>query len=210
MTLTAQPRNWTSGPIRKIFHYFQKSAANKLCCLPDFCELDLDRDTVNRQLRVSEDSRTVTHVTRKQPYPDHPQRFNSTCQLLCRNRLMGHCYWEVEWSGRVNVAVSYRGISRTGVSLADCVFGGNGLSWTLMCCDDGYSVCHKSNRNFIPSSFVSNRVAVFMDCPAGNLSFYSVSSDQLIHIHTFKISLFDALYPGFFIGPGSSVCLCTL
>ncbi|CAI5657704.1 unnamed protein product [Oreochromis niloticus] len=54
------------------------------------------------------------------------------------------------------------------------------------------------------------RVAVYVDCPAGTLSFYRVSSDTLIHLHTFNTTFTQTLYPGFrFLWPpGSSVSLC--
>ncbi|KAI3363944.1 hypothetical protein L3Q82_001522 [Scortum barcoo] len=41
------------------------------------------------------------------------------------------------------------------------------------------------------------RVAVYVDCPAGTLSFYRVSSDTLIHLHTFNTTFTEPLYPGF-------------
>ncbi|CAI5657096.1 unnamed protein product [Oreochromis niloticus] len=54
------------------------------------------------------------------------------------------------------------------------------------------------------------RVAVYVDCPAGTLSFYIVSSDTLIHLHTFNTTFTETLYPGFWLdwSLGSSVSLC--
>ncbi|XP_034082772.1 NLR family CARD domain-containing protein 3-like isoform X4 [Gymnodraco acuticeps] len=83
------------------------------------CELELDTNTVNRYLKLSEDNRTVTHVEKEQPYPDHPERFRYWLQLMCREALTGRCYWEVEWSGDVFIAVAYRGISSS-VSGSSC------------------------------------------------------------------------------------------
>ncbi|MED6275516.1 hypothetical protein CHARACLAT_027277, partial [Characodon lateralis] len=51
------------------------------------------------------------------------------------------------------------------------------------------------------------RVAVYVDCPAGILSFYRVSSDSLIHLHTFNTTFTEPLYAGFGLWSlGSSVC----
>ncbi|XP_059211872.1 NACHT, LRR and PYD domains-containing protein 12-like [Centropristis striata] len=171
-----------------------------------FCQLTLDTNTAHRRLKLSENNRKVTDVRKDQSYPDHPERFDSRPQLLCRDGLTGRCYWEVEWRGDVGVAVSYRGISRKGVSV-DCVFGRNDQSWNLWCSYVGYS-SHPPPPP--PSSSSSGRIGVYVDCPAGSLSFYRVSSDTLIHLHTFNTTFTEPLYPGFVLTYGSSVSLCGL
>uniref|UniRef100_I3JLR4 NACHT, LRR and PYD domains-containing protein 12-like n=1 Tax=Oreochromis niloticus TaxID=8128 RepID=I3JLR4_ORENI len=176
------------------------------------CQLTIDTNTVNTHLQLSDNNRKVTHVKEVQSYPDHPDRFDVP-QLLCRNGLTGRCYWEVEWRGNVYISVSYRRIRRKG---NDCVFGGNDHSWSLYCSDGApRSVWHNNRQTFISSSSfsssssVSNRIAVYVDCPAGTLSFYRVSSDTLIHLHTFNTTFTETLYSGFwFRFPGASVCLC--
>uniref|UniRef100_G3N4U7 B30.2/SPRY domain-containing protein n=1 Tax=Gasterosteus aculeatus TaxID=69293 RepID=G3N4U7_GASAC len=179
----------------------------------DSCELTIDTNTVNKQLKLSDNNREVTHVVEVQSRPDHPDRFDSCLQLLCRTGLTGRCYWEVEWSGDVDLSVGYRGIRRKGYSY-DCVFGLNDQSWSLMFSDDkGYSVRHNKTETFITSSSSSSgRVAVYVDCPAGSLSFFRVSSDTLIHLHTFSATFTEPLYPGFgfrsWPGSGASVSLC--
>ncbi|XP_063325474.1 stonustoxin subunit alpha-like [Pelmatolapia mariae] len=178
------------------------------------CQLTIDTNTVNTNLQLSDNNRKVTHVKEVQSYPDHPDRFDVN-QLLCRDGLTGRCYWEVEWRGGVYISVSYRSIRRKGVSV-DCVFGYNDQSWSLYCSDDGpRSVCHNNRQTPISSSSssssssVSNRAAVYVNCPAGTLSFYRVSSDTLIHLHTFNTTFTQTLYPGFRLwSPGSSVSLC--
>ncbi|CAK6979368.1 neoverrucotoxin subunit alpha-like [Scomber scombrus] len=109
------------------------------------CELELDPNTMNRNLKLSDNNRKVTYVEEDQSYPDHPDRFDYWDQLLCRNVLTGRCYWEVEWRGNVYISVSYRRISRKGNS-DDCWFGGNDQSWSLRCSDDRYSVCHNNRE----------------------------------------------------------------
>ncbi|XP_039679789.1 NLR family CARD domain-containing protein 3-like [Perca fluviatilis] len=173
------------------------------------CELQLDTNTVNGKLKLSDNNRKATNVGEDQSYPDHPERFDFWEQLLCKNGLTGRCYWEVERRGGVDIAVSYRGISRRGDS-KDCWFGWNDQSWSLICSDGGYSVWHNNIRTVLTSSSVSNRVAVYVDCPAGTLSFYAVSSDSLIHLHTFDTTFTQPLYPGFMVWSGSSVSLCPL
>ncbi|XDV16921.1 hypothetical protein PO909_016427 [Leuciscus waleckii] len=160
--------------------------------------LTLDPNTVNNQLMLSEENRKVTHMKEQQSYPDHPERFDTYPQVLCGECLTGRCYWEVEWSGRVTgLAVTYKGISRKGVS--DCVFGWNDKSWSLFCSDNSYIVCHNNDRtDLIAPSPPSNTVGVYLDKSAGTLSFYSVSDTHtLTHLHTFYTTFTEPLYAGF-------------
>ncbi|XP_053195477.1 NACHT, LRR and PYD domains-containing protein 3-like [Scomber japonicus] len=184
------------------------------------CELTLDTNTAHRKLKLS-DNRKATRVKEYQSYPEHPDRFEFCPQLLCADGLTGRCYWEVEWSGEVYVSVAYRGIGRKGDS-KDCKFGCNDQSWSLKCSrGHGYFVRHNdretssssspsSSSSSSSSSSVSNRVAVYVDYPGGTLSFYRVSFDTLIHLHTFNTTFTQPLYPGFAVSPDSSVTLCPL
>ncbi|XP_030264916.1 NLR family CARD domain-containing protein 3-like [Sparus aurata] len=181
------------------------------------CELTVDTNTVSRNIKLSDNNRKMTYVKEDQSYPDHPERFDWFSQLLCRTGLTGRCYWEVEWRGIVSISVSYRRIRRKGDS-EECLFGGNDQSWSLWCSDGRrYCVWHSDRETDIiisssSSSSSSGRVAVYVDCPAGTLSFYRVSSDSLIHLHTFNTTFTEPLYPGFRFSPssGSSVSLCSV
>ncbi|KAK0140562.1 NLR family CARD domain-containing protein 3 [Merluccius polli] len=189
---------------------------------PDACELTLDPNTAHRELSLSEDYRKVMRVEEDQSYPDHPERFDSWPQVLCREALTGRCYWEVERrGGGVGIGVTYRGITRRGEG-HDNKLGYNNKSWRLHCYDDRYSVWYNGSGTDIrlpPPD--STRVGVYLDRPAGSLSFYRVSpgvggsSDTLTHIHTFHTTFTqEDLLPGFGFGyrcgPGSSVSLCGL
>uniref|UniRef100_A0A3B3C7N4 B30.2/SPRY domain-containing protein n=1 Tax=Oryzias melastigma TaxID=30732 RepID=A0A3B3C7N4_ORYME len=175
------------------------------------CRLTIDINTVNRNLKLSDKNRKVTFEEELQSYPDHPDRFDQWYQLLCRDGLTGRCYWEVEWRGQVTISVSYRGIRREGVR-SDCFFGENNQSWSLFYSDsDGFYVWHDDKKTQIfPSSSSSSsslRAAVYVDCPAGTLSFFRVSSDSLIHLHTFNTTFTEPLYPGFGLWSDSSMVL---
>ncbi|XP_056440027.1 NACHT, LRR and PYD domains-containing protein 3-like isoform X2 [Gadus chalcogrammus] len=180
------------------------------------CELTLDTNTAHKQLSLSEENRKVTRVEEDQSYPDHPERFDSWKQVLFREGLTGRCYWEVEWEGEVYIGVTYKGIKRRGAG-NDSGIGWNSKSWVLLCRDNAYYARHNSSLKTIrlpPPR--SNRVGVYLDRPAGTLSFYRVSqggggsSDILTHIHTFQSSFTkEDLLPGFVLTePGSSISLC--
>uniref|UniRef100_A0A8C5FPR2 B30.2/SPRY domain-containing protein n=1 Tax=Gadus morhua TaxID=8049 RepID=A0A8C5FPR2_GADMO len=166
------------------------------------CDLTLDPNTAHRGLSLSEDNRKVTRVV-DQSYPDHPDRFDSLLQVLGREALTGRCYWEVEWEGRVGIGVTYRGITRRGGG-GDSGLGGNNKSWSLYCDDGGYSAWYNGTETALrlpPAG--STRVGVYLDRPAGSLSFYRVSpggggsSDTLTHLHTFCSSFTqEDLLPG--------------
>ncbi|CAL8240354.1 unnamed protein product [Merluccius merluccius] len=184
------------------------------------CGLTLDPNTAHRRLSLSEDLRKVMRVGEDQSHPDHPERFDSLVQVLCREGLTGRCYWEVERRGDVSIGVTYRGITRRGRG-DDSQLGWNNKSWSLYCYNDGgYIVCYNGSYTSIrlPPP-VSTRVGVYVDRPAGSLSFYRVSpgvggsSHTLTHIHTFWTTFTqEDLLPGFrfWSGSGSSVSLCGL
>uniref|UniRef100_A0A4W5R718 B30.2/SPRY domain-containing protein n=1 Tax=Hucho hucho TaxID=62062 RepID=A0A4W5R718_9TELE len=174
------------------------------------CDLTLDPNTVNKLLSLSGENRKVTCRTEEQPYPDHPERFEFWRQVLCREGLTRRCYWEVDWSGsEAVIGVTYKGISRRGGG-NDCGLGSIDKSWSLICSDNRYYAWHNNNSTTIdvPSSS-SHRVGVFLDWPAGTLSFYRVSSDTLTHLYTFHTTFTEPLYPGFRVWYyDSSVSLC--
>ncbi|XP_072532506.1 tripartite motif-containing protein 16-like [Salminus brasiliensis] len=169
------------------------------------CRLTLDPNTVNNHLRLSEKNRVVMW-SKVQSYSDHPERFNSWPQVLCKESVCGRCYWEVEWSGGgcVYISVSYKGISRKGGG-NECVFGCNSQSWSLVC-SSSLSFLHNSIRTKV-SAPPSSRIGVYVDHSAGTLSFYSVS-DTMTLLHTLHTTFTQPLYAGFWVCGGSTVRLC--
>ncbi|KAK7896138.1 hypothetical protein WMY93_021463 [Mugilogobius chulae] len=68
-------------------------------------DLTLDPNTVNPFLVFLDGGRGVTTLSEAQTYPEHPDRFTSWAQVLCRAGMAGRCYWEVEWTGNGGVSV---------------------------------------------------------------------------------------------------------
>ncbi|XP_026061193.1 tripartite motif-containing protein 16-like [Carassius auratus] len=170
-------------------------------------QFTLDLNTAYKHLRLSENNRVITYTKTVQPYPDHPDRFDLWCQVLCRESVCGRCYWEIEWSGRgVYISVSYKSISRKG-SGVECGFGYNDQSWSLYCSPSRYSFRHNNIETDLPVKPIIRRIGVFVDHRAGTLSFYSVS-DTMSLTHTVQTTFTQTLYPGFRVYKGSSVKLC--
>ncbi|XP_030195050.1 NACHT, LRR and PYD domains-containing protein 2 [Gadus morhua] len=181
------------------------------------CELTLDPNTAHRELALSEDNRKVTRVEEDQSYPDHPERFDIWTQVLGREGLTDRCYWQMERKGNVVIGVTIRGITRRGEG-GDSGLGMNNTSWSLECSDDRYYAHYNGRETVLPLPPAgSTRVGVYLDRPAGTLSFYRVSpdgggsSDTLTLIHTFQYRFTqEDLLPGFRILGYGSVSLCRL
>ncbi|XP_060763047.1 tripartite motif-containing protein 16-like [Neoarius graeffei] len=174
-----------------------------------FCYLTLDPNTTHRYLILSEKNRVVRDSEREQCYFDHPERFDSRFQVLCKESVCGRCYWEVEWSsagGDVSISVSYKDIRRKGEG-DECGFGYNNQSWSVEC-SSSLSFWH---NNFLTDLGVPSpsRIGVYVDHSAGTLSFYSVSDTmKLLHrVHTTFTQPLHAGF-GFELFSGSTVRLC--
>ncbi|XP_059410883.1 NLR family CARD domain-containing protein 3-like isoform X2 [Carassius carassius] len=172
------------------------------------CDLTLDPNTAHTQLILCEKNKTATCKKEHQQYPDHPERFENCEQVMCRERLTGRCYWEVEWRGTGHVAMTYKRICRKGGS--NCRFGRNEMSWSLYCSDNLYTFwCNNKTTDIPAPTSRSNRVGVYLDWSAGSLSFYCIyDTHTLIHIHTFNTTFTEPIYAGIVVYPDCSVFLC--
>ncbi|XP_055768404.1 NACHT, LRR and PYD domains-containing protein 3-like [Salvelinus fontinalis] len=180
-------------------------------CMKYACHLTLDPNTANPHLILSEGNRKVTRVVEDQHYEDHPDRFDCLPQVLCREVLSGgRYYWEVERDGGMaGIGLVYKGMMRKGGE-EDSWIGANRKSWCLFCSDTLYLFSHAGVQSRSIPRPDSNRVGVYLDWPAGTLTFYSVSSSgTLTHLYTEHTTFTEPLYPGFLVS-ASSVTLCQI
>ncbi|KAG2465735.1 TRI47 protein, partial [Polypterus senegalus] len=175
----------------------------------NFCPLTLDINTAHRYLHLSEGNKKVTREWTESKYPIHPDRFDSWPQVLCREALTGtRCYWEVECSGDfIDIGVAYKGLSRKELGW-ECGLGNNNKSWCLRCSHSKYSVHHNDKETVISAPYIP-RIGVYLDWPAGSLSFYSVSHTMTL-LHRINTSFTEPLYPGFWLSLHSSVTISHL
>uniref|UniRef100_A0A672G644 B30.2/SPRY domain-containing protein n=2 Tax=Salarias fasciatus TaxID=181472 RepID=A0A672G644_SALFA len=180
------------------------------------CDLTVDPDTVSNSLYFSEedgsDGKEVFKTSGHFSYPDNPKRFNVP-QFMCRESLTGRHYWEVEWSPQtldyVAVAVAYDGIERKQDS---GLLQNSPKAWGLRhvtLLGNGIIVFHYPDDHLTWRDATGHtRIGVYLDWPAGTLSFYIVSSDTLSHIYTFRTRFTEPLYPTFLVGyPNSYIRL---
>ncbi|XP_039889494.1 NACHT, LRR and PYD domains-containing protein 12-like [Simochromis diagramma] len=191
-------------------HWVDPQLLNKYAC-----DLTFDPNTVNKQLLLSQCNKNVSYTHEQQSYPDHPERFDQTSQVLCREALTGRCYWEVDWEAFVNIGVAYKSLPRKGHW--DTEIDRSDRSWCFSITSvKGYSFRHNLKETFIRVPHVDiqaflvtpKRLGLFLDWPAGTLSFYLVSDDIKTLIHTFHTTFSEPLYPAFTVRLGSSVTLC--
>ncbi|XP_062390701.1 uncharacterized protein LOC134078641 isoform X2 [Sardina pilchardus] len=191
----------------------------------DLCNLFDQHSLSNRTLSLSLNGK-LTHEPQPFPYQyqyaqvlcreglsgDDPESFDSLGHSLVSTSLSGgRHYWEAEWSGEeVYIAVAYKST----LWRDDCKFGHNDKSWSLRCTRDHYSAWHNNKETVIPApSSGSGRIGVYLAWSAGTLSFYSVSSETLTHLHTFQSTFTEPLYPGFRLmsfNSRNSVALCQI
>ncbi|XP_076146615.1 tripartite motif-containing protein 16-like [Alosa pseudoharengus] len=171
--------------------------------------LQLDLNTVHRNLCLGRQKTDVIYCGAVQLYPDNPERFDCWQQVLCRKGLTGRCYWEAEWSESGlwggYTAVSYKGIHRKGGG-NESRFGHNNQSWSLHHSPNKCSFLHDNTETELPPVTSCSRIGVFVDHKAGILSFYCVS-DTMILLHKVQTKFTQPLYPGFWVPVGSQVKL---
>ncbi|KAG7521256.1 hypothetical protein JOB18_045074 [Solea senegalensis] len=175
-------------------------------------DLVFDINTANRRLSVlgknvktSEDVWERDSGTLKQDKSKWTNMFCDGSEMLNKG-LTGLCYWEVEWAGRVGIAVAYEKVGRQLDKRGG--LGCNDISWSLDCSATGYTA--KSGNKTVPiQSEVCQKIAVFLDWDGGRLSYYSVTPAKLSHIHTFYAKFTKPLFPGFWFKKGS-VTLCNI
>ncbi|XP_027132561.1 E3 ubiquitin-protein ligase TRIM39-like, partial [Larimichthys crocea] len=186
-------------------HWVNPQLLNKYAC-----DLTLDPNTVHEQLLLSECNRIVNYTEEKQQYPDHPERFDGEKQVLCRESLAGRCYWEVEWDIDATIGVVYKSLERKG--WWDSVFEYSKKAWCFTITNsDGYTFRHAHNETFIPAPIIDvkaylarqKRLGLFLDWPAGILSFYLLSGDTKTLLYTFHTTFTEPLHPAFTVYFGS-------
>lgn len=164
------------------------------------CDLTLDPNTAGNHLILAEENKKATHVHETQPYAKHQDRFCLNFQVLCEQGLTGRHYWEVECVS-AEVGVAYRSMDRVGDVSTEYSLGRNEKSWCWT--DEGIFYQNNTRLQFVDRPTKTCVMGVYLDWPAGILSFFEVFPDALMHLYTERTTFTEPLHPCFSLHEGS-------
>lgn len=181
----------------------------------DAVYLTFDQNTANGFLNISSvgTKEMCQHQGFQTSYPDHQDRFDQCNQVLCSEGLKGRHYWEVEkTSSEVHVGVAYKSIKRKGAG-ESVTLGRNSASWSLLWSDGKSSTSHNKIAEDV-SAAPSRKLGIFLDWPAGTLTFYNIKGtmeelEEQHHLYTFHTTFQEPVYPAFRIqDPETAIIIC--
>ncbi|XP_062376302.1 protein NLRC3-like [Sardina pilchardus] len=178
-------------------------------------DLTFDPETANGYLLVK--TKVVKGQAKKESYPDHPNRFDQNNQILCREGLTERHYWEVVKTDGpdVHVGVAYGSIVRKGTGKG-VLLGQNSDSWNFFWSDEEKKSKVRHNNISEPISVLPSwKIGVFLDWPAGTLSFYRIAGvmkelEEPEHLYTFHTTFKEPVYPAFRIQSPDTAVILTL
>ncbi|XP_063807052.1 E3 ubiquitin-protein ligase TRIM11-like [Pseudophryne corroboree] len=172
----------------------------------------LDVATAGDTIQISGDRKTASRSDINQNHPVTPERFQSYPQVISsRGFSSGRHYWEVDVSKSVRwrVGMCYPSIGRRG---DQSYIGGNKKSWCLCKKLNPWTirydntVIHDRKEIRLPDYIPCDRVRVYLDYEAGQLSFYSLC-DPIIHLHTYTAAFTEPLHAALLVWDGC-VTIC--
>uniref|UniRef100_A0A3B4VHB4 Zgc:195001 n=1 Tax=Seriola dumerili TaxID=41447 RepID=A0A3B4VHB4_SERDU len=172
-------------------------------------KLSLDDKTAQKLLWISEGGSKVARTSDAVcPYPNRPERYEHSPQVLCKEGLLGYRgYWEVDYDGWVVIGVVCESAPRKGQD-GPCGLGENNTSWGVGWSGSCYQVWHNS-ENVDVQLPRSSSMGVYVDQPAGIIKFLLVEGEdekEVRLIHKFKANVQEKILPGFWVGT-NSYCL---
>ncbi|XP_061434057.1 uncharacterized protein LOC133359609 [Lethenteron reissneri] len=172
------------------------------------CSPTVNPNSVNSDLRLSVDLRTVTLSSERHSYPHHPERFENSAQALCREGFSsGAHYWEVDVGGaeQFRVGVACATLPRGGSAEAQ-VLGAGADSWCLWRREGGYAASHRGRHTALAAVRPPRKIGVHLRWEEGLLSFYC--ADTRRRLHSFNATAFPGpLYPALCVPKGTLTIL---
>ncbi|XP_061433797.1 uncharacterized protein LOC133359403 [Lethenteron reissneri] len=173
------------------------------------CSPTVNPNSVNSDLRLSVDLRTVTLSSERHSYPHHLERFENSAQALCREGFSsGAHYWEVDVGGaeQFRVGVACATLPRGGSAEAQ-LLGAGADSWCLWRREGGYAASHRGRHTALAAVRPPPRkIGVHLRWEEGLLSFYC--ADTRRRLHSFNATASPGpLYPALCVHKGTVTIL---
>ncbi|XP_040201320.1 E3 ubiquitin/ISG15 ligase TRIM25-like [Rana temporaria] len=153
----------------------------------------LDVNTASNKLHVSDDRKCASRAERSQNRLGTPERFQLYPQVISnRNFSSGQHYWELDVGGSESwrAGICYHSMDRAGEKSH---IGSNDKSWGLYRVNSQYVVIHDSKKIQLPANISSDKVRIYLDYEAGQISFYDLCH-PIRHLHTFTTIFNEPLY----------------
>ncbi|XP_062264500.1 tripartite motif-containing protein 16 [Platichthys flesus] len=171
-----------------------------------FFQPSLEEKTAQKLLWISEGGSKVARTSDAVcPYPNRPERYDHSPQVLCKENLLGHRgYWEVDYAGWVVIGVVCESAPRKAQEGA-CGLGENTGSWGVGWSGSCYQVWHNGENVDVKLS-PSSTMGIYVDQPAGIIKFLTLEGEgekEVRLIHKFKANVQEKFFPGFWIGTDS-------
>ncbi|XP_063791171.1 E3 ubiquitin/ISG15 ligase TRIM25-like [Pseudophryne corroboree] len=161
----------------------------------------LDVSTAGDNIQISGDRKTASRSRINQNHPVTPEIFQCPQVISSRRFSSGRHYWEVDVSKSEywRVGMCYPSIDRRG---RQSYIGYNNKSWCVYrWYNNQSSVIHDSTMIRLPDNIPCDRVRVYLDYGAGQLSFYSLC-DPIRHLHTYTAALTEPLHAALWVADG--------
>ncbi|XP_075066665.1 E3 ubiquitin/ISG15 ligase TRIM25-like [Mixophyes fleayi] len=152
----------------------------------------LDVNTAANDIHISGDRKTASCSDIDQNRPETPERFQYFQVISTRGFSSGRHYWEVDVSKSEiwKVGMCYPSIDRRG---DESDIGDNKKSWCLCREYNQYSVKHDWKEIQLPDNIPCDRLRIYLDYEAGQMSFYSLC-DPIRHLHTVTATFTEPLH----------------
>ncbi|XP_075066639.1 E3 ubiquitin-protein ligase TRIM39-like [Mixophyes fleayi] len=160
----------------------------------------LDVNTAGNNIHISGDRKTASCSQINQKRPETPERFQCPQVISTRGFSSGRHYWEVDVSKSKwwRVGMCYPCIDRRG---DQSVIGDNNKSWCLWRYNNQYSVIHDRKVISISDNIPYDRLRIYLDYEAGQMSFYSLC-DRIRHLHTVTATFTEPLHAALWVVGG--------
>ncbi|KAM9329463.1 uncharacterized protein PAF06_002820 [Gastrophryne carolinensis] len=157
-------------------------------------DLQIDLETANNNLCLSDDKKTVTWTNTSQKRSEKPERFLEYAQALSDQSFSsGRYYWDIDLRGSCNwrVGMCYPSMEKKGKPQSR--IGNNNKSWGLYRCHSQYGLIHDSIEFPLPANISSYGVRIYLDYDQGKLAFHELGSPGR-HLYTFSTTFAQPLH----------------